>query len=1487
MTIPLRIFISSPSDVNAERAAAARVIDRLAREFGAFFAIQAELWEQEPLRATAHFQEQIPRPSEADLVLVIVWSRLGTRLPADRYKGVISGAVVTGTEWEFEDAAGSFREHGTPDLLFYRKTARLDVTLDDEARVKERLEEKQKLDDFLHKWFFTETAEFKAAFSQFATTHEFELVVEQHLRRLIQRRVDALDDSAADAAPARWRGGSPFRGLEPFDVEHAGIFYGRGRARMELREALTQRAGQGTAFVLLLGMSGSGKSSLVRAALIPDLAVPGVVEKVGLFRHGILRPSDSPEDPLVALANALVSDTALPELVTLGWSAERLLAQLRSDPQKVLPAIEAALNKAGDMEGLLEGAKARVILAIDQLEELYTTSALSADARNRFVDVVQMLVSNPGVWVVATMRSDMFHHLAATPALAQLAEGAGQYHLLPPQPAEISQMIREPAAAAGLRFEIDPATNVGLDETLHQAMEDDPAALPLLEFTLDELFHTRTPRGLLTYQAYNRLGGLEGALAQRAEDVFAALPPDTQAAFPAFAIALGVPQTNAQGFAARRAPMSEFETDPARMALVDAFVQARLFVTDSGDTAVATVRVAHEALLRSWPRLREVLERNVRFIETRERLQVAADRWMQEGKPPDLLLQEGRMLGEAQEVMQTHARELNAGILEFLGASLDAGHKRHRRVLRITQGVAAGFGVIAIIAGITGWFAWQSRIAANAARIEAVGERNTAQKSESFFLAALSNKSTRANDPVSGVLLARAALPKDAAHPDRPVIADATNALNFALAELGAMRGVIRHSSPAVGVFLNDNTIATVGDRDPLRLSRAPDGKLIGQIGTKPPTNSQAWVGDDRRRIILLGQESLDFYDLATRKKGASIDLTERGDSAITIVMNSTLTRAAVFYATGKARLLSLPDGRQLAMLGTGERVYGAGFAAKSSLLWWSDLAGRLVVENTDHPGKPVVFGGGGAKAVSFSVSISPATGLIAASATDGIARIWRLSAPAAPIAVLPATRVVNVHFSQDGNRLATLSGDGMANIWNPATGKLVSSLKGISWRSGITFSPDAKRVAVADTSFAIRIHDTETGASLAFLKGHTAMVRSLGFSPNGKLLLSTSTDGTARIWQPGPSITAPMVALDGDPISLIGYSANSTLYAAAQSGAMMVWRNGPTQPPESFATGASFLHMVAADPQMNVLTTAAMNNAQIWSLHRGVQPVKPVATIPDTGIVVTGLTVSPDGSRVFMTGTAGVASLADAKTGAVIARYKVNAPAVVGGMSHDGSLVWIRSATHLWLRDGRTLAPRVAIDAKVAPTHVMIARDNSTVFATLADGNAALWDAKTGRKLQSLSLPGGEKLAVAGSLTADRMVTIDAKQHAVAIDTAHARVLGEGTLPVRIEQYAALQLSPDGKVFAAPCADGSIRTWSVPTFQPVLEIPPGWIGARGTPPLAFSPDGKYLATRWHDMQLRLWPVDASVASLITRSDREVPRALTAEERRLLILSYN
>jgi hypothetical protein len=993
MTAPLlRIFISSPSDVNPERLAASRVIERLAREFGNFFTIRAELWEQEPLLATAHFQEQIPKPSEAGIVLVIVWSRLGTNLPASRFKGALSEEAVTGTEWEFEDAARAFREQGHPDLLFYRKTARIEVDLADAALVEKRSNEKKKLDGFLHKWFFTENAEFKAAFSQFETTHEFEAVIEQHLRRLLQRRVDALGDAAEAALPARWQGGSPFRGLEPFDVEHSGIFYGRGKARVDLREALSARAAQGSAFVLLLGMSGSGKSSLVRAALIADLSVPGIVENVGLFRYGIMRPSDAPADPALSFARALRANSALPELLTAGWPAERIAQALTGAPNELIDAIKLALRSAGRTVGLLDNADAKVLIVVDQLEELFTTAALRAEDRDRFIDGLQALVVAGDVWVVATMRSDMFHHLTTTPKLAQMAEGAGQYHLLPPQPVEISQMIREPATAAGLRFEVDPKTNIGLDEALHEEMEDDPAALPLLEFTLDELFRLRTPRGVLTYDAYQKLGGLVGALAKRAEDTYATLSPDAQEAFPGIATSLAAPQKNANGFAARRARLTEFRDDAAEMAVVNAFVESRLFVTDVAGSGGSTVRVAHEALFRAWPRLKDILERNLTFLAARDRLSTAADRWIAEGRADDVLLAEGRSLAEAKELLNTRARDLDVTVREFIAASDTAARRRHTRTLRITQMVAAGFAVIALLAGGAGWLAWQSRIAADSSRKTAVTERDGALRSESFFLAALSIKSTKSGDPYSGALLARAALPKSDAVGDRPVVNEAVNALSYALVELGSQVGVIRHSGPVFGRFLDDGSIATIGGKESLRLSRAPDGETVAQYGEASPVN--AWISEDSQRVAVQSGEQVDLF---TRNGKAirRIDLAVRRLTAVTVAVDGPMSELAAFYADGSSRFFALPSGKLVATAAAGPPVLLARYATEAKVLVWSEIGGRIMVRTADGKTQALTSVADGINPTSLRLT---STGTwVAAGGRDGAVRLWNMSAPGKP----------------------------------------------------------------------------------------------------------------------------------------------------------------------------------------------------------------------------------------------------------------------------------------------------------------------------------------------------------------------------------------------------------------------------------------------------------------------------------------------------------
>jgi hypothetical protein len=306
----LRIFVSSPGDVGEERVMTERVVQRLQGEFGQSVKLQPILWEHEPMRATRHPNEQIPLPSECDIVVCLLWSRLGTRLPDQ-----ISAAGKTGTEWEFEEAARSFLEKKIPDLLVYRKTKEVLASVDDDRIFEEKKQQRMALNAFLTHWFRSEDGTFKAVFKTFDALDQFEDLLESDLRKLIQDRL-----KLTPLAEKTWHH-APFRGLEVFDFEHAPIFFGRTRAIGAIREALVQQSAHGCAFVLVFGMSGVGKSSLVRAGVLPTITQPGVIEGVGLWRWCVFRPSDATGDLEGGLAAALLAAQALPELAEAGVDA--------------------------------------------------------------------------------------------------------------------------------------------------------------------------------------------------------------------------------------------------------------------------------------------------------------------------------------------------------------------------------------------------------------------------------------------------------------------------------------------------------------------------------------------------------------------------------------------------------------------------------------------------------------------------------------------------------------------------------------------------------------------------------------------------------------------------------------------------------------------------------------------------------------------------------------------------------------------------------------------------------------------------------------------------------------------------------------------------------------------------------------------------------------------------------------------------------------
>ncbi|MCB2207154.1 MAG: tetratricopeptide repeat protein [Bacteroidetes bacterium] len=726
-TKSIRIFISSPGDVAEERTLTRKVIERLQGEYSGLVTLEPIYWEHEPLRATQSFQEQITRPSETDIVITILWSRLGTRLPA-QFKKPDGSRYESGTEFEFEDAFESFKKHGTPDLLIYRKTADPQVSLKDKDVLLDKIKQKEALDSFFDRWFHDTTeGTLIAAFHPFDNSADFEEIFEAHLSKLIKMRLpEAKDRDKVPAIKPVWKEGSPYRGLSVFNFEHAPVFFGRTKAVSEIIDSLRIQQSVDKAFILILGMSGGGKSSLVRAGVLPMITQPGVIEGVGIWRRAIMKPGDASGDLFDGLAYSLLQQEALPELSADGTSIKELAKLLRETPKAIVPLIKGGLSQAASeverKEKLEKQPIAKLVLVVDQMEEMFSLERITHKERKLFVEALDALSRSGRVWVIATLRSDFYPRTSELDTLVALKEGNGQYDLLTPTTAEIGQMIRQPAQAAGLFFEEDKSTNEKLDDVLRDAAAKNPGALPLLEFTLEELYKRRTDDGMLTYDAYRKLGGVEGALAQRAEEVFSGLDAEVKKAMDVelhSLISIGADERISRKYA----PLEQLTATPETKAFVEAFVESRLFITDLATDGSAVVHIAHEALLQHWPRLSAWIEKNKEDLRIHTRVTIASTRWEKENRSREFLYSASKQVSEAEELIKNKSIELTEAERSFVKASI----AKRRRIWWMKRAIVAALVVLSLIATGTAYIAQQER---DRAKIEA----NTAEQVSDFLV---------------------------------------------------------------------------------------------------------------------------------------------------------------------------------------------------------------------------------------------------------------------------------------------------------------------------------------------------------------------------------------------------------------------------------------------------------------------------------------------------------------------------------------------------------------------------------------------------------------------------------------------------------------------------------------------------------------------------------------------------------------------------------
>jgi DNA-binding SARP family transcriptional activator/WD40 repeat protein len=515
-------------------------------------------------------------------------------------------------------------------------------------------------------------------------------------RRVRHAPGDARDEvraSASKSGPVI--GACPYRGLLRFEPEDSGWYFGRERLVADLLAVVASTPG-----AAVVGASGSGKSSLTRAGLVAairDNALPGS----GRWPRLLVTPG---ADPMLELAQALAP-------VAHAVSPDHVRDRLLDDPQSITEFASRAVRDEDD-----DGA---LLVVVDQLEEVFTVCRDDA-LRARFLDVLVHAAADPDcpARVLSAIRADYYGRCAEHSEFAEIV-GAATLLVGAMRPDELQRAIEEPARTAGLVLED------GLLDRILDDVGSEPGALPLLETALLETW-TRREGNVLTLDGYEATGGVRGAVAHLADDVYARMSSSERAVARAIFLRLAEPGVGRDDVR-RRAPLRELVVDAQHAQVLGALVEHRLVVTND-----VTAEVAHEALLREWPRLRAWLEEDRQGRRIQRALSNAAQDWESADRNDDLLFR-GTRLAAALDVADAHPAEVNPLERDFLGASrahqdveLRTAQRTTRHLRRLT-GALAVLLVVALVASVFS-LVQRSRANRNAGRAERAATLSDAQR---------------------------------------------------------------------------------------------------------------------------------------------------------------------------------------------------------------------------------------------------------------------------------------------------------------------------------------------------------------------------------------------------------------------------------------------------------------------------------------------------------------------------------------------------------------------------------------------------------------------------------------------------------------------------------------------------------------------------------------------------------------------------------------
>ena len=1116
---------------------------------------------------------------------------------------------------------------------------------------------------------------------------------------LAARLLELAQSARQEDAPAP--GIAPYKGLLFFDEPDADLFFGREELTAHLAERVMDLATDSSSrFLAVVGASGSGKSSLVRAGLA------------------------------VALKNA-------------GW-AVRVFTPT-ANPLKML-----------DLQFNPHHSKAKsgkLLLLVDQFEETFTLCRDESE-RSAFIERLLKIAGEPQgqAAVVIALRADFYSHCAQYPLLRQ-AVASQQEYIGQMTVEELKRAIEEPARRNGWEFEHGLVDVLLQDIGLHGANEPEPGALPLLSHALLATWERRRGR-TFTLEGYHASGGVRGAIAETAESVFTDRLDQSQQELARDIFLRLTELGEGTQDTRRRAALIELERQSLQAAqlraVLNVLADARL-ITLNEDSA----EVAHEALIREWQRLHEWLTQDREGLRLHRHLTDSAHEWERRGRDASELYR-GARLAQAREWAGTHENHLNESERAFLKASieqeqrdtlereaqrqreLDVAKKlaetesQHSKQLRRRAVFLAGAFVLAVIlAGVAILFGSQANTNAQAAR----AEQQVAFERE-LSASAINNLSV---DPERSILLSLQAVNIGLKN-NQPVLIEAQDALHRSIQSSRVLATLHEPDVTIWSVTLSRDgkRLAAIGDDGMVRVwDLATDQVMLtlkADTGMGGGGHGLAFSPDGHQLLTVTGQKSATLWDLSTGR--ALFTLEGHSDHISTLDFSSDGKILATGSDDGTGKLWNASTGRELATLtDQNDPALYVAFSPDGSRLYAGSDGNTLAAWEVATGKELFTFKEPGGGTDVTAIAASPDGRRVATGDFDTSVKIWDAGSGNLLLKLFGHASYVNgLAFSPDGKTLATASEDGTVRLWDALTGKALLILSGhASGVLSVAFSPDGQRLYTSSRDGTVKIWDisASAGSDALNLVGSTDRLASVAYRPDGKQVATLGWDGTVRIWD----------ALTGRQISLIKlagvYGIGNALaghLTYSPDGKRLAYNDLNTTRIIDSANGAELL---ALDPLNGgaIDVTFAPDGSRIADAGvDGTIRVHAAASgkildqfaLPSSSGGVQQMVFSPDGHQIAVAAGDG-AYVYDASSGKLILKYNGHGAGVRNsGIAYSPDGKWIASSGNdstikVW--DAHTGADVFTLTGHTGPTFgVVFSSDGRQLVTSSVDRTVKVW---------------------------------------------------------------------------------------------------------------------------------------------------------------------